>query len=239
MDDNTNWLKICNFNIISNYIINKNENISKIKEENETEDKKIDSFNIEKILDEYPNKLNTFNSLELLKIQADLSSNLNKYYFNFNNNNQEIILKILDKLLEISKILKKRLNMNSINIKYNLINNTNLPRSSYKFCVHKDACKYNYLNADKKGCFAHHFVHNLIEFDINIIIYYIKNFISDKNLNNNQEIIKSFTTLNYVIKHMYEELNSIFLYKNSKEDIEKFHKVNFRKKNKKYRQPLV
>ena len=128
--------------------------------------------------------------------------------------------------------IKKKLNMKTIDIKKDIINLNNLPRSSYKFCKHKDACNYNYEKNRNKKCHNHHYVHNLLEYDLMTIIYYIENLVNDKNLNNNQEIIKSFTTINYVIKHMYEELNNIKLYSKQNENIDKYHICNLTKKYK-------
>ena len=163
-----------------------------------------------------------------------LSNNLNKYYFQLNTNSNNI-LKILDNILIINNILKKRLNMKTLNINYNSVTNTYIPRSSYKFCNFKDACNYNYDLNKNKGCYAHHYVYNLLEYDLTILIYYINNFISE-NINSNKQVTKSLTTINFVIKHMYEELQNIFLYSDNKIDIEKFHINNFKNiknKNKK------
>lgn len=235
VDFNTKWINICSNNLINNKIIKfdmedtitKNNNIQ------------IEEFNIDKFIDNIKKKsINKLNSLELLKLELDISVNINKYYFSYNNNKIDIILELLNKILDICKILKDKLNLKTLKIKNNMITKQSLPRSSYKFCIHKDACKFNYDN-NKNGCYSHHYVHNLLEYDIHTIIYYIKNYINKDNFNNNQEIIKSFTTINYVIKHMYEELYNIKLYVKNCEDIEKYHSIITKKKNIKFRKPII
>ena len=48
------------------------------------------------------------------------------------------------------------------------------------------------------------------------------------NINNNKDITKSFTTINFVIKHMYDEINNILLYSKTTDNIEKYHKNNIK-----------
>ena len=160
----------------------------------------------------------------------DLSNFLNKYYYQYTVKKNILIL--INKIIKINKILKERLNLQSIKINFNSINLKFIPRSSYKFCNFKDACKYNYNESKDKGCYAHHYVYDLLEFDLEIVNYYITNYVEDNNLCNNKDIIKSFSTINYVIKHMYDELNSIKLYSKNQECIECYHKNNKKSKGK-------
>ena len=231
-----NWINFINKQLIKNIQIDNIVNNKLIEDNNIVED----IFNINKYIEIIEKKnIQLLDSLELLEFEFEISVNLNKYYFSYNNNNKSIIINLLNKILNICQILKEKLNMNTIQIKKEIINKNNLPRSSYKFCNHKDACKFNYSKDKNKKCHNHHYVHNLLEYDIYTIIYYIEHLITDNNLNNNQEIIKSFTTINYVIKHMYEELNNIKLYSKKNECIEKYHQYNCKIKNKKCRQPLI
>lgn len=90
-----------------------------------------------------------------------------------------------------------------------------IPRSSYKFCEWNYECEFNYKNkidnrnndknGEKHGCYAHHFVHNIIYTDIMHVINYINN----NEILDNKEIDKSITTFSFVIKHMYDELSNI------------------------------
>ena len=230
-----NWINFINKQLIKNIQIDNIINNKLVENNNVVED----IFNINIFIEKIEKKnIQLLNSLELLELELEISINLNKYYFSYNNNNKSIIIKLLNKILNICQILKDKLNMKTIQIKKDMINKNNVPRSSYKFCNHKDACKFNYSKDKNKKCHNHHYVHNLLEYDIYTIIYYIENLITENNLNNNQEIIKSFTTINYVIKHMYEELNNIKLYSKKNECIEKYHHYNYKIKNKKFRQPL-
>ena len=172
VDYNTSWINLINYNKINNIkienkIINKNKKEIKVVKENIID------------IDEYISNLNkkniyNLNSLDLLELELDISINLNKYYFIYNNNNITIIIKFLNNILKICQILKKKLNMKTIDIKKDIINLNNLPRSSYKFCKHKDACNYNYEKNRNKKCHNHHYVHNLLEYDLMTIIYYMK-----------------------------------------------------------------
>lgn len=80
-----------------------------------------------------------------------------------------------------------------------------IPRSSYKFCKYKQNCDFNYDKKNYEGCFAQHYVHNMVYSDVKILLKYLslsENF-SDYN---EQEIKKSLETLYFVINHMYEEM---------------------------------
>ena len=89
--------------------------------------------------------------------------------------------------------------------------NNSIPRSSYKFCHFKDSCVYNY-DKDKNGCYADHYVHNLVEADLEALLEYIKNNYKENIINHNKEIIKCINTLCFVLKHMASELNSLCIY---------------------------
>ena len=229
----TQWSTLCCFDDIINIPIN---NKIEEKEDNSIEEKK-DVFDIESIIEnlDTKKKLGKLSSNILLKKELDISISLNKYYFQLSENIKNNILILLKQILLINNILKDRIKMETIKVNYSIITQTYLPRSSYKFCNFKDACNYNYSNNKHKGCYAHHYIHNLLEFDLNISIYYITNFVNDTNINNNKDITKSFTTINFVIKHMYDEINNILLYSKNTDNIEKYHKnnvKNIKQKNK-------
>lgn len=223
------WSTLCNLDKINNILL---EDLDINKIATNTNTIKLENINdiIEKLIDNslFPKK----DSLLLLKELFTKSNFINKYYFQFSKNIEENIIKILNYLLQITTILKNRLNLNTIHLNYTLINVNSIPRSSYKFCSFKDNCKYNYDN-NNKGCYAHHYVYNLLEYDLNSLLYYINTYTSSNNFCNNKEIIKSLSTINYVIKHMYEELNNICIY-TKLTNIESVHK-NCIKKKKKYK----
>ena len=71
--------------------------------------------------------------------------------------------------MEISELLRKRLNQNEI--QYNKKQNT-IFRSSYKFCNYKEFCNYNY-SSKKSCCYQDHYVHNMVSLDIKILLDFI------------------------------------------------------------------
>ena len=229
------WASTCDISKINNIIIKNAEIIENKeihKENNITTIKKFDISDTindmisDKILDKY-------NSLELLNYQLELSNNLNKYYYLNNNILKKNIILILEKLKYISNILKIRGNLSRNIHNINSISQNYIPRCSYKFCVFKDNCKYNYSKKCKNGCFSDHFVHDLVYCDISIIIIYINKYTDDNNIINNKDINKSFSTINFVIKHMCNELNNLNLYVKDINELESIHKKKNTVKKKK------
>ena len=79
------------------------------------------------------------------------------------------------------------------------------------------------ITIQKNGCYADHYVHNMVAADCEALIEYVNHNHKNKNIaSHNKEIIKCINTLCFVIKHMYAELNSICLYSNP-EDSDKLH----------------
>ena len=140
---------------------------------------------------------------------------------------------ILEKLKEISNILKIRGNLNKNIHNIHNIKHNSIPRSSYKFCNFKDCCKYQYSQEFKKGCYSDHFVHDLLYSDICVIIVYINKYINNENIINNKDINKSLSTINFVLKHMYNELSNINLYVKDINELEKIHRKKTIEKKKK------
>ena len=165
----------------------------------------------------------SFNSLELLKKQDIISTYLCKYVLQNNYLNIEFFISTVNLLKTISEKLRKKIKQKKISHDLNKIKITNnIPRSSYKFCNFKDACIYNY-DSKKNGCYADHYVHNMVAADCEALIEYVNHNHKNKNIaSHNKEIIKCINTLCFVIKHMYAELNSICLYSNP-EDSDKLH----------------
>ncbi|ARF11399.1 hypothetical protein Klosneuvirus_1_256 [Klosneuvirus KNV1] len=134
-------------------------------------------------------------------------------------------------LKETSKYLSDKLGLTIV--LHNDNDPTTLSRSSYKFCDNNFECQYNYNIKKHYGCYARHYVHNLVNADIIALLNYI---IGNKtNLSQIvvSEIRKSINTISFVIGHMYEELKNAqtFNFFNSKDNhIERNPK---KKKNKK------
>lgn len=226
--------------------------IEKIKEYNveystdeEICDKDIDintinfSLDNEKILYEIDNilkikNIKSYTTLEILKKQDLLSSYLSKSIQN-TNMNINFLIKILSWLMQTSKELNNKVGLKIYDHDDSLIKQDKVIRSSYKFCNFKHNCNYNY-DKRKKGCYADHYVHNMVYSDINALLKCINKYYSDKKVIQNKEIVKCINTISYVIKHMYEELHNLCMYCN-RNDHDKYHVIklskndNQRKKN--------
>jgi hypothetical protein len=152
------------------------------------------------------------NILTILKEQESICTYLCKYVLQNNYLNFEFFIGSLNILKFMSEFLRNNLKQKKFthDLKKLKISNS-IPRSSYKFCHFKDSCVYNYDN-DKNGCYADHYVHNLVEADIEALIEYINNNYDKNIINHNKEIIKCINTLCFVLKHMSSELNSLCIY---------------------------
>lgn len=190
------------------------------------------NINIENVI---YGKIDSLTDINIMDYQTIIINNLRKEikavddkiaeHLDINN----LILK-LNWLKETSKYLSDKLGQTIVLHKDN--DPTILSRSSYKFCNNNFECQYNYNIKKHCGCYARHFVHNLVNADIVALLEYI-------NMNKTNfspiiigEIRKSINTISFVIGHMYEELKNAqtFNFFNSKNNhIER----NPKKKNKK------
>lgn len=122
-------------------------------------------------------------------------------------NIDDLLLK-LDWLLNTSKYLSDKIGLQTFQHKNN--GDNMVSRSSYKFCDYNFECQFNYNLKKHCGCFAQHYVHNLVRADIEALKMYISN--NKTNINENDykidEIRKSINTISFVIGHMYEELKN-------------------------------
>ena len=76
-----------------------------------------------------------------------------------------------------------------------------------------------FFNNKYKGCYSDHYVYNMLTADIKIIIDYINtNNKTEEDITYNKELLKCINTLNYVIKHMFDEYNNVCLTKTSNND---------------------
>lgn len=167
------------------------------------------------------------NSFFILEEEYNLVKLLSKYNLHNNYLKTDFFLNILDILLIINNILSKRLNLPEVVHKNKTISNF-IPRCSYKFCNFKHECYYNYNLKNCNICYQDHYVHNMIKADLIILKKYIKNYFPENNvIIPNREILKSISTLNYVVEHMYLEMKSRCLYLTEDE----YEKQHFIKKN--------
>jgi hypothetical protein len=161
------------------------------------------------VIDELKNK----NSLIILQYELDIIKLLAKYSLQNNQIDYIFFIKALKFLLEISEILRQRLNQKEIVHENKILTSENLPRCSYKFCCYKDTCPYNYNLTTKVQCYQDHYVHKMVSADLIILIEYINNKIKDNNfIIYNKEILKTINTLLFVINHMENELKNKCLY---------------------------
>ena len=195
------------------------------------------SLDNEKILNEIETILiidnfKDYTSLDILKKQDLLSSYLSK---SIQNTNINIIFlkKILVWLMDTSNYLNNKVGLKIYNHNDTLIKQDKVIRSSYKFCNFKHNCSYNYDNK-KKGCYADHYVHNMVYADIFALLNCIDKYHSDKDVIQNKEIVKCINTISFVIRHMYEELHNLCMYCPNSNEHDKYHIVKITKNDKKY-----
>ena len=186
------------------------------------------SLDNEKILSEIEKILNIsgfnkYTSLELLKSQDLLASYLSKSIVQNNNRSFKFLIRNLNWLKECSKELAGRLKLDLVHHNEHFIRKNKIIRSSYKFCTFKNACNYNYSKGHK-GCYADHYVHNMIYADIDALIKCLNKYYKEEIISN-KEVIKCINTISFVIKHMYEELNNLCIYVDKSEH-EKYHILN-------------
>ena len=248
-------LLIYNPKLIWSETLDKNNNIknelsdyesdNEISNDNNNSNDKIDildsnfSIDNEKILIKIneitsKNNLNDYNSIEILKMQDLIISYLNKYVVQNNILEKKFFIKLLSWLEISSNKLSNKIKLKKIIHPFLNTKIPSIPRSSYKFCNFKDSCQYNY-DDKKEGCYADHYVHNMVRADIEALIKYININSDNDSVLHNKEIIKCINTVSYVIHHMYDELKNVCLYCKDKNNIDKYHKnrhVSIKKSNK-------
>ncbi|AYV81214.1 MAG: hypothetical protein Harvfovirus21_11 [Harvfovirus sp.] len=192
--------------------------------------KTTNMYNIADIMTKDPT---TIKDLLLLEYQTYLSSHLKKYLkqcletrkqqsqdagdqhiFDFN-----LHLPKFDWLAKATRHLSDKLALCIVHHKVSC-DMTVIPRSSYKFCEYNYDCQFNYKER-YNGCFAQHFVYNLVHVDIVAMIAYLKYCREGKNGVNYDELVKCITTISYVIKHMLEELSNLQFHYGSVDHVHK------------------
>ena len=131
--------------------------------------------------------------------------------------NIETYLKYLKWLLKGTLYFEKKLKLKKISIINNFRKNAIISRSSYKFCNFNYDCEFNYNKKKNQGCYAQHYVYNIVQSDIKSVINYLeKNKLKDTI--NLKEVKKCIDTISFVINHMYEELKNVDYYNNGNSD---------------------
>lgn len=173
-----------------------------------SEHKDVCPINIDNVIFE---KIDCLTDINIMEYQTIIINNLRKDIkmyddkFNEKNNVDNLILK-LNWLKETSEYLSNKLGLVIILHKDN--DPTVLYRSSYKFCDNNFECQYNYNTKKHYGCYAKHYVHNLVNADVIALLNYIAG--NDEIMSHSivGEIRKSVNTISFVIGHMYEELKN-------------------------------
>ncbi|AYV79752.1 MAG: hypothetical protein Faunusvirus46_3 [Faunusvirus sp.] len=211
---NTKMISLDNFNIKS---IDKNE----IDDPNNEIYFSVDNEKILNKLDDIMliNNNEQFvklSDLEIIKHQEIVASYLTKYVIQNSTLNYIFFTKMLQWISTAASYLGGKIKMAPYKHDAQSLQTKGImwiPRCSYKFCSYRDKCSYNY-DETKEGCYADHYVHNMVAADIDILIKYLeinfKKLCDDKNsFAHNKEIIKCVNTVSFVIKHMHDELNNI------------------------------
>ena len=146
--------------------------------------------------------------------------------------NIDIYLKYLNWLLLGTTYFEKKLKLKPINGFHNLKKNTLISRSSYKFCNYNYDCEFNYNTKKNHGCYAQHYVYNIVRVDIKSLIDYLEKNKNNENINL-KEVKKCIDTISFVINHMYEELKNVDYYNNGNSDHLHIEKTPLKKKKKK------
>ena len=163
------------------------------------------------------------NSLILLDNEYFLIQFISKHIqqYKIQPNNISKYIKFLSWINDASLILANRLKQTKIAKEFT----GDLVKRTYDFCPHRSNCQINY--GKKKGkCCAPHYIHNLVQYDVESLIKYL-----DKNKNNNifiydQEvfkILKQINTIQFIINQMFLELSSFKNSISNPNDIEKYH----------------
>lgn len=172
------------------------------------------NISIEKILESDIKKINDITLLEYENILCiDLRKCVKNMLESYNKEplNIDTFITKLEWLKMTSKYLSEKIGQSP----YQNENKSNkmFQRSSYKFCNFNYECEFNYNAKKYTGCFAQHYVHNIVYADLVTLINCIKKLYQSNefkiSLDQLKELKKTTSTLSFVINHMFEELKNI------------------------------
>lgn len=132
-------------------------------------------------------------------------------------------------ILETSKCI-----VTKIQIASQVFKTDKIYRSSYKFCNKKDECEALYCHITKPDqkshakCTGDHYVHNKLVSDLSCLITVLDERTSaDHLIPISNDLRICLDTVNFVINHMYQELNNFNIYYSKEQDfnIDKFYVV--------------
>ena len=175
---------------------------------------------VNKIIKNKPSE--SVNSLILLDNEYFLIQYLSKHIQQYKIKAEYIptYIKYLTWISGASDILANRLKLSKITKPFS----GELIKRMYDFCPHRSNCQINYGN--KKGkCCAPHYIHNLVHYDLNMLIKYFEKNKDSSAFVFEQEVfkvLKHINTIQFIINQMYLELASFKNYAVNNE-IEKYH----------------
>jgi hypothetical protein len=181
------------------------------KDKNDNDDDNHELSEIQELSKIMKLKYETIEDLELLEYQTLISNYLRKQLKNniceLSSNMKDMINK-LEWLRNVSNYFSKKLGLKK-HVHDNSKKTKEFSRSSYKFCNYGHECEFNYNINKYNGCFAQHYVHNIVHADLTELTGYLRNII-EKNTKMtpelSNEIIKSINTVSFVVNHMFDEL---------------------------------
>ena len=236
MEENKIWANL-NDSYNLDIIVIENQNLKEYvpkKEISKIELKKIEQIiNIEDVIDDIlKNDFLSNNILEIICKQNSVISYLLKLFRNLKP--EDIIWEKFKPGLEWIMLTSKFLTSKS-NAFIQIFKTDKIYRSSYKFCTKKDECEGLYCNLIKpksqysNRCNGDHYVHNKLVSDLNCLI----TILDDKKENILNDLRICLDTINFVINHMYQELNTFSIYhsKQNNFDINKYYITSILKKN--------
>ena len=135
------------------------------------------------------------------------------------------------------EILTKRINQEVLVYVPDL--KPSIVRSSYNFCTKYTQCKNFYSKQEAPNCKEHHYVHSLLKYDIDSVIYFLQyvtnnNIILEKDDLNN--LYLSIKTICFVTRHMSKEISYIdYITKNNSENFHRNNPIDLSKKKNLFR----
>jgi hypothetical protein len=172
--------------------------------------------------------MSTIEDENILKYQVKLVNNLRSILKEKPSDEQYNEIKMCIKwLMASSKYLSDKNKLKSYKHNNDFNKDKTIPRSSYKFCEYAYQCEFNYNKKKYNGCYAQHYVHNMLNADLISVDEFME--FNASNINSNfvyHEIRKSINTISYVCNHMYEEYKNV---KSNKPSIKPCMEKNFKK----------
>src|SRR5579872_1864642 len=157
---------------------------------------------------------------------------LKEHSMEFNIDKINDIITYLEWMSTASGLLAQRIKQETVNYVPENPLNPSIVRSSYNFCTKNTQCKKFYCRNETPTCNEHHYVHNVLKYDIDSVVYFLKHVLSEEPMPTpladldhlTQNLSLSIKTICFVIRHMSKELNCIDYVTKSNSEV--FHRSN-------------